>query len=72
MNRFKAIMALAAAAVVFATAGAAVARTTQVITAPKLSTQIVTPKIAVPKICKNEISRTLTVNGIRYTAKKCG
>ena len=39
---------------------------------PQLSIKAAAPKIALPKICKNEISRTFVgPDGISYTAKKC-
>lgn len=73
MHRPNFIAALAAAAVLLAAVGSATARTTLVTTLPKISAKIATPKISVPKICKNEISRTFVgPNGISYTAKKCG
>ena len=72
MSKFNTLTACAIAAIFVATSGVASARTTLVKAQPTLSAKIAAPKISVPKICKNEISRTLTVNGISYTAKKCG
>jgi hypothetical protein len=71
MSKLSTLIACAIAAIVVASAGAASARTTLVNVKPTLTTKIAAPKISVPKICKNSISRTFTVNGISYTAKKC-
>jgi hypothetical protein len=54
MSNISTLTACAIVAAFVATAGTASARTTYVNVQPKLSAKIATPKIAVPKICKNE------------------
>jgi len=71
MSKLSTLTACAIAAIFVATAGAASARTTLVNVQPKLTAKVAAQKIALPKICKNEITRTVVVNGISYTAKKC-
>ncbi len=71
MTKLSTLTAFAIAAIFVATAGAASAAPILVKAQPKLSTQVTLPKISLPKICKNEITRTVKVNGISYTAKKC-
>jgi len=61
------IAALAIAGLVIAGAGTASAATVYVKVKPNLSMRAQAPKIVLPKICKNSISR----NYMGYTAKKC-
>ena len=63
------LIACAVTAIVVATTGSASALLIK--TQPSITAKLTQAKIALPKICKNEISRTFVVNGIAYTAKKC-
>lgn len=63
------LIACAVMAIVVASTGSASA--VLIKTKPNLPAKIAAPKIALPKICKNSISKTIVVNGISYTAKKC-
>ena len=66
-SRFKTFAALALAGFVLAGAGTASAATVIVKVKPRLSSTAQAPKIVVPKICKNSISRSFG----GFTAKKC-
>jgi hypothetical protein len=63
------LIACAVTAIVVATTGSASALLIK--TAPNIPAKIEQPKPSLPKICKNSISKTIVVNGIAYTAKKC-
>jgi hypothetical protein len=63
------LIACAVTAIVVASTGSASALLIK--TKPNLPTKITPAKISLPNICKNSISKTIVVNGISYTAKKC-
>ena len=63
------LIACAVTAIVVATTGSASA--VLIKTVPNIATKVEQAKISLPKICKNSISKTITVNGLSYTAKKC-